>query len=160
MKVAQELYEGVTVQGYGSIGLITYMRTDSVRLSDEFVKFTCTEGTSLNMALHTYTNVEENKLVATFLYNSGEELTFDNSFFLYCDVNYKYDTNEISGFEIKQAYLNEPNSHYKYENNIFYEYDPFNSNKNEEIDNATLSLKESYKENKRFGFKKAGRRFI
>ncbi len=35
MKIAQELYEGVTVTGYGSIGLITYMRTDSLRISEE-----------------------------------------------------------------------------------------------------------------------------
>ena len=35
MKIAQELYEGVTVPGYGSIGLITYMRTDSLRISEE-----------------------------------------------------------------------------------------------------------------------------
>ena len=35
MKVAQELYEGVDVPGYGAIGLITYMRTDSLRVSDE-----------------------------------------------------------------------------------------------------------------------------
>ncbi len=35
MKIAQELYEGVTVDGYGSIGLITYMRTDSLRISEE-----------------------------------------------------------------------------------------------------------------------------
>jgi DNA topoisomerase-1 len=35
MKAAQELYEGVEVEGYGSIGLITYMRTDSLRVSDE-----------------------------------------------------------------------------------------------------------------------------
>ncbi|MBQ7116741.1 MAG: type I DNA topoisomerase, partial [Clostridia bacterium] len=35
MKIAQELYEGVTVKGYGSIGLITYMRTDSLRISEE-----------------------------------------------------------------------------------------------------------------------------
>ncbi len=35
MKVAQELYEGVEIPGYGSIGLITYMRTDSLRISDE-----------------------------------------------------------------------------------------------------------------------------
>ncbi len=35
MKVAQELYEGVEVEGYGAIGLITYMRTDSLRVSDE-----------------------------------------------------------------------------------------------------------------------------
>ncbi|MCR4925099.1 MAG: type I DNA topoisomerase [Clostridiales bacterium] len=35
MKVAQELYEGVEVEGIGSIGLITYMRTDSLRISEE-----------------------------------------------------------------------------------------------------------------------------
>ncbi|MBR2743240.1 MAG: type I DNA topoisomerase [Clostridia bacterium] len=35
MSVAQELYEGVTVPGHGSVGLITYMRTDSLRISDE-----------------------------------------------------------------------------------------------------------------------------
>ncbi len=35
MKVAQELYEGVTVSGIGATGLITYMRTDSLRISDE-----------------------------------------------------------------------------------------------------------------------------
>ena len=35
MSVAQELYEGVDVEGIGTTGLITYMRTDSVRLSDE-----------------------------------------------------------------------------------------------------------------------------
>lgn len=35
MKVAQELYEGIEIQGMGAVGLITYMRTDSLRLSDE-----------------------------------------------------------------------------------------------------------------------------
>lgn len=35
MKVAQELYEGVTIKGIGSMGLITYMRTDSLRISEE-----------------------------------------------------------------------------------------------------------------------------
>ncbi len=35
MKAAQELYEGVTVEGMGAVGLITYMRTDSMRISDE-----------------------------------------------------------------------------------------------------------------------------
>ncbi len=35
MKIAQELYEGVNIEGYGSIGLITYMRTDSLRISEE-----------------------------------------------------------------------------------------------------------------------------
>ena len=35
MSIAQQLYEGVEVTGHGSIGLITYMRTDSLRLSEE-----------------------------------------------------------------------------------------------------------------------------
>lgn len=35
MKAAQELYEGVDVEGTGAVGLITYMRTDSLRISDE-----------------------------------------------------------------------------------------------------------------------------
>ena len=35
MKAAQELYEGVEVEGIGAVGLITYMRTDSLRISDE-----------------------------------------------------------------------------------------------------------------------------
>ncbi|MEG0306884.1 MAG: type I DNA topoisomerase [Clostridium sp.] len=35
MSVAQQLYEGIDVKGYGTVGLITYMRTDSVRISDE-----------------------------------------------------------------------------------------------------------------------------
>ena len=35
MSVAQGLYEGVKIEGRGSIGLITYMRTDSTRISEE-----------------------------------------------------------------------------------------------------------------------------
>lgn len=34
MKVAQELYEGVDIEGMGATGLITYMRTDSLRVSN------------------------------------------------------------------------------------------------------------------------------
>jgi DNA topoisomerase-1 len=37
MSVAQQLYEGVEIAGHGLTGLITYMRTDSVRLSDDAV---------------------------------------------------------------------------------------------------------------------------
>ena len=35
MMIAQQLYEGVDVEGEGTLGLITYMRTDSLRLSEE-----------------------------------------------------------------------------------------------------------------------------
>ena len=43
MRVAQELYEGVDIQGMGATGIITYMRTDSLRISnvaiDEVTKY-------------------------------------------------------------------------------------------------------------------------
>ena len=35
MKAAQELYEGVDIKSLGTVGLITYMRTDSLRISEE-----------------------------------------------------------------------------------------------------------------------------
>ena len=35
MSIAQQLYEGIEIKGHGTIGLITYMRTDSVRISNE-----------------------------------------------------------------------------------------------------------------------------
>ncbi|MFV0464709.1 MAG: type I DNA topoisomerase [Lachnospiraceae bacterium] len=35
MRLAQQLYEGVDIKGQGTVGLITYLRTDSVRISDE-----------------------------------------------------------------------------------------------------------------------------
>ncbi|MFI3250324.1 MAG: type I DNA topoisomerase [Eubacteriales bacterium] len=37
MSIAQQLYEGVDIDGQGTTGLITYMRTDSLRLSEEAV---------------------------------------------------------------------------------------------------------------------------
>ena len=37
MRAAQTLYEGVDIAGHGMMGLITYMRTDSLRISDEAV---------------------------------------------------------------------------------------------------------------------------
>ncbi len=35
MSIAQQLYEGIDIEGVGTVGLITYMRTDSLRLSEE-----------------------------------------------------------------------------------------------------------------------------
>ncbi len=35
MRVAQQLYEGIDIKGSGTVGLITYLRTDSVRVADE-----------------------------------------------------------------------------------------------------------------------------
>ncbi len=38
MSVAQSLYEGIDIEGEGPVGLITYMRTDSTRLSDDSIE--------------------------------------------------------------------------------------------------------------------------
>lgn len=38
MSVAQQLYEGIDIKSHGTLGLITYMRTDSVRISEEAQK--------------------------------------------------------------------------------------------------------------------------
>lgn len=35
MRIAQQLYEGITIKGNGTVGLITYLRTDSTRISEE-----------------------------------------------------------------------------------------------------------------------------
>ena len=35
MRIAQQLYEGVDIKGQGTVGLITYLRTDSTRISEE-----------------------------------------------------------------------------------------------------------------------------
>ena len=35
MRIAQQLYEGVDIKGQGTVGLITYLRTDSIRIADE-----------------------------------------------------------------------------------------------------------------------------
>ena len=37
MRVAQQLYEGIDIKGEGTIGIITYLRTDSTRIADEAV---------------------------------------------------------------------------------------------------------------------------
>ena len=35
MRLAQQLYEGVEIKGSGTVGVITYLRTDSTRISEE-----------------------------------------------------------------------------------------------------------------------------
>ena len=35
MRLAQQLYEGIDIEGQGTVGIITYLRTDSTRISDE-----------------------------------------------------------------------------------------------------------------------------
>ncbi|MFZ7133484.1 MAG: type I DNA topoisomerase [Eubacteriales bacterium] len=48
MSVAQQLYEGMNIKGYGHVGLITYMRTDSIRISEE------AKGQCAQYILHNY----------------------------------------------------------------------------------------------------------
>lgn len=38
MRIAQQLYEGIDIKGSGTVGIITYLRTDSTRIADEAVK--------------------------------------------------------------------------------------------------------------------------
>ena len=38
MRIAQQLYEGIDIKGSGTVGVITYLRTDSTRIADEAVK--------------------------------------------------------------------------------------------------------------------------
>lgn len=38
MRLAQQLYEGIDIKGSGTVGIITYLRTDSTRVSDEAIK--------------------------------------------------------------------------------------------------------------------------
>ena len=38
MRLAQQLYEGIDIEGQGTVGMITYLRTDSTRISDEAAK--------------------------------------------------------------------------------------------------------------------------
>ena len=35
MRIAQQLYEGIDIKGNGTVGVITYLRTDSTRVADE-----------------------------------------------------------------------------------------------------------------------------
>ena len=49
MRIAQALYEGLNIPGHGHIGLITYMRTDSLRISNEAVE-TCRNFIASNYA--------------------------------------------------------------------------------------------------------------
>ena len=59
MSIAQALYEGVDIKGYGTVGLITYMRTDSVRISEE------AQGKAIDFVKESYGNeyVPENPRV-------------------------------------------------------------------------------------------------
>lgn len=61
MLIAQQLYEGVEIKGHGTVGLVSYIRTDSVRISDE-AKAAAKEYIVQNMGKEYYqNNVYSNK---------------------------------------------------------------------------------------------------
>ncbi|HAH04826.1 TPA: type I DNA topoisomerase [Candidatus Komeilibacteria bacterium] len=64
MMLAQQLYEGVDLGDQGSVGLITYMRTDSVNLADKF----------LNEAQETLTRMFGREYVKTTTYQTKSKL--------------------------------------------------------------------------------------
>lgn len=61
MMVAQQLYEGVEIKGQGTQGLVTYIRTDSVRISDEARASAKTYITEVFGSKYTSNNVFSNK---------------------------------------------------------------------------------------------------
>lgn len=60
MLIAQQLYEGIEIKGRGTIGLVTYIRTDSVRISDEaqqaVTEYIKSAYSSAYLGNHVYTN--------------------------------------------------------------------------------------------------------
>ena len=60
MRIAQQLYEGVDIKGHGTIGLISYLRTDSTRISDEADKM-ARDYISLNYGEKYLSTVEDKK---------------------------------------------------------------------------------------------------
>ena len=60
MLIAQQLYEGIEIKGQGTIGLVTYIRTDSVRISDEaqqaVTEYIKSKYSSDYLGNHIYTN--------------------------------------------------------------------------------------------------------
>lgn len=61
MRLAQQLYEGIELKGQGTVGLITYLRTDSTRISDEAVESSKKYITSTYGAQYAAVEVREKK---------------------------------------------------------------------------------------------------
>lgn len=60
MLIAQQLYEGIEVKGHGTIGLVSYIRTDSVRVSEEAkeaaTQYITEQYSDVYLGNHTYSN--------------------------------------------------------------------------------------------------------
>lgn len=66
MRLAQQLYEGVDVKGHGTVGLITYLRTDSIRISEEAdaaAKQFVTDNYGLDFVIETEKKKADNKKI-------------------------------------------------------------------------------------------------
>lgn len=66
MRLAQQLYEGVDVKGHGTIGLISYLRTDSIRVSEEAdaaAKQFISENYGTDFVIESETKKKENKKI-------------------------------------------------------------------------------------------------
>lgn len=61
MRLAQQLYEGIDIKGNGTVGVITYLRTDSTRISDEAQK--AAQEYITEQYGEEYTKVTEKKIV-------------------------------------------------------------------------------------------------
>lgn len=73
MRLAQQLYEGVEIKGYGTIGLITYLRTDSTRVAEEADK-AAREYISLNFGSQYVAKEESVKKTGTKIQDAHEAI--------------------------------------------------------------------------------------
>lgn len=77
MMVAQQLYEGVAVGKEGSVGLITYMRTDSVRIADVAaadIRSYIESEFGKEFGLHMQTAIQVKKMLRTHMRRSAPQV--------------------------------------------------------------------------------------
>jgi hypothetical protein len=127
-----------------------YMYSDEsfIYSSEQVVTFNINLGSPLKAGIITNCDTENNKFYTSLAI--GTTLDDTNVFFYYFDVDYNFDNNSISSFEIRQGGLNieYANIHYKYQNNIFYEFDPSTDSESEEaisIVEQTANIIEEFK---------------
>lgn len=73
MRIAQQLYEGVDIKGHGTVGIITYLRTDSTRISDEADRL-AREFIRDNYGEAFYMSAEENKKTGKKIQDAHEAI--------------------------------------------------------------------------------------
>ena len=125
--------------------------TETFVISEEFVEFNLAlEGTALKMLLLTETNIDESKLIATYIYYFADSEINEQALLVQADIDYNFETNQISGFEIRQISCagDGVNLHFKYDGSKFYEFDPFDEPENQEeydlIVSKTIAIRDEY----------------